>query len=446
MERIRRLLEFDSTRTLALGSLAVVTQLGAPHNVNCAVVALNAPLARLAAIAEDHSLIELAVAIMAHATRGVLRTTYEPQNAVLDTMSMFTVLPIVLTILRGPHLSYPLLTHALDLCLTTTRHFPHECRSTPSFVALLASLTRSSDLVVRSLGMCAIIRLSKGEQDAPAEPFFPHKISEILARGAPPTISHIFDVSRMNDLDVTTIINTSFEYRTIMALAEYDFDPCALGRRLAIIIQRHDLVIGEKCGDGDTRSNPPFASWLDAFPLCAHALCQTGSSEDMDSADILKMKFSRLRGQEESAISVAKDALIRNRKLAYAYLVLTMASADGEGLRIAKKGLKCPGITPYVRQQLLWQAVRHGAVLGLRFMQDGVNPFAYAYGLVLLSSALEDTFSFIHVTPPDSCSLLPILNWNIILTILVDGPELSEELAEIEVSSMYSIPLGFCQS
>ncbi|KAI0759077.1 hypothetical protein C8Q74DRAFT_1221651 [Fomes fomentarius] len=65
-------------------------------------------------------------------------------------------------------------------------------------------------------------------------------------------------------------------------------------------------------------------------------------------------------------------------------------------------------------------------------MQDGVNPFAYAYSLVLLSSVLEDTFSFIHMTPPDSCSLLPILNWNIILMILVDGPELSEELVEIE--------------
>ncbi len=167
----------------------------------------------------------------------------------------------------------------------------------------------------------------------------------------------------------------------------------------------------------------------------------------MDSADILKMKFSRLRGQEESVIYVTKDALIRNRKLVYAYLALTMASTDGEeGLQTAKKGLKCPGITPYVRQQLLWQAVMHGAPIGLRFMQDGVNPFAYAYGLVLLSSTLEDTFSFIHVTPPDSCSLLPILNWNIILTILLDGPELSKELVEIEVSSMYSIPLRFCQS
>ncbi|KAI0755782.1 hypothetical protein C8Q74DRAFT_1360822 [Fomes fomentarius] len=431
-ETIGGLLEVESIRALALGSLAVVTQPGASLMVYRAVVTLNAPLARLAVNASDRNTAELIVCIMVHAAQGVLRTPYQPEGAVLDRMCMSMVLPNVLLVLRTPLVSYTLLNHALDLCLMSSRYFAEECRVTESFVPLLASFTRSNDLKVRTLSMCAIIHLSNGEQDVTEVPFYPHTLSEILAQGAPPSISHIVNMSNFDNLDLATIIRASVEYRRTMTSAEKGFDPCILGRRLAILVQRHDLVVGEKQQEPGRNTLHGSGSWVDMFSQCARALRQTGSSQDMDSADVLEMKFLLIRRRAGAAVSLATRAITRNRNLAYGYLVISAASDGEQGLRTARKGLMCSGMTPFIRQQLLWRAVMFGALLGLQLMQEAWTPIGLAQGSLLLVSALEDTHRFVAEVPRDNFWLLPVLNWHIILTILVRGPELSDELLELQ--------------
>ena len=48
-------------------------------------------------------------------------------------------------------------------------------------------------------------------------------------------------------------------------------------------------------------------------------------------------------------------------------------------------------------------------------------------------SAREDAKTFIAEAPPDNRHMQTMLNWYIILTIAIKGPELSEGLAELAV-------------
>ena len=99
----------------------------------------------------------------------------------------------------------------------------------------------------------------------------------------------------------------------------------------------------------------------------------------------------------------------------------------------ARKGLLCQNATPFVRRQLLGQAVINGGFLGIQLLQFASSPADIDRGLSYLRSALRDVGAFIAEAALDDFWLMCMLNWHVLLTFLVRGSELSDGLGELQV-------------
>ena len=176
-----------------------------------------------------------------------------------------------------------------------------------------------------------------------------------------------------------------------------------------------------------------FASWYSALRLCAQSPRASSQRSDQDCADIIELRVLADQGHHEELVAVAGRALARNPTLAYAYLMLCTSCDKERNVRTARAGLMCPVVPPFVRAQLLWQSVMNGVQVAFRVLQDQSDPASLALGSTFLETALENTETFIAEAAPDSFWLLPMLNWRVIITLILRGPTLGEDLEELQV-------------
>lgn len=176
-----------------------------------------------------------------------------------------------------------------------------------------------------------------------------------------------------------------------------------------------------------------FKMWADALPHCAAALRRTGAPDDLDAADIVECKSLVMRQCVPDAVQLAQRAIERSPQVAYFYYVIGLGADRAIGLRASKKGLKARKITPFVRHYLLWRAVDQAGQLGLEKLQSSSpGDTTYQEGVAFFMSALEDAKTFVGETPPDNRHMRTVLNWYILLTIAISGPELGVQLGELD--------------
>ncbi|OBZ78395.1 hypothetical protein A0H81_02619 [Grifola frondosa] len=231
--------------------------------------------------------------------------------------------------------------------------------------------------------------------------------------------------------------------RAMMRCAQ-DHDLYALGKTLSQLILRTEFSIleggfqtlDERTGQYEIRDlGLPFQMWTDALPHCAKALRVRGSPADLDMADIVELKFLIIRQRIPEAVELGQRAVERNPKLAYAYYAIGMSADNSLGLRAVKKGLMCKNTTPFVRNYMLWRAVEHAGNMGVSLLQEAkAGDKDHTEGVAFLMSAFEDAKAFVSDAPPDARHMHTILNWYIILALAIRGPELSENLGELNVA------------
>ena len=146
VQKIARLLRFDSTRILALKTLLVATRYRGPASSKIGenVARLNGTLSRILLHSDDNRVAELALATMTHANRLALWASYPLPRSTLDSFLIPNLLSNLLTFLRRSNPSYTVLSHAVDLIVTPAQHCPEAYTTIVSLVPLLASLTRAS--------------------------------------------------------------------------------------------------------------------------------------------------------------------------------------------------------------------------------------------------------------------------------------------------------------
>jgi hypothetical protein len=104
------------------------------------------------------------------------------------------------------------------------------------------------------------------------------------------------------------------------------------------------------------------------------------------------------------------------------------------GLRAAKKGLALKGLNDFLRFQLLWRAIENQAEYGLTLLRNlGSRHHKLEECLAFLMCAREDAKVFVREAPPDHRQMKVVLYWSIVLTALLDGPDLSLDLKELQV-------------
>ena len=436
------LLDYESTRHMALNALTVVTHHGGVV-ARREIARKNGVLVRLIqAHPEDAKVLELATVTMAHATSAVLSVEDPPDSGLVKEIQVRAVLKSTIEGVQKPFASHYMIDHALGLLSSATRHCPQDCKATPSMLTLLVSYLRSMNLTARCTALGGLIRLTANESEPDRQNFDPNKLVAAVQRRFPDNLSDLMMDYGLERCDTMLTLKSTSDYQRAMMRCAQDHDLYALGRTLAMLIQRTEFSIAEGMfqtdGPGGRRETIdiglPFTMWTDALPHCARALRARGGAADLDMADVLDLKFFIIRQRIPDAISLGQRAVERNPELAYAYYAISMGADHEQGLRAVKKGLKCKNVTPFVRNYMLWRAVEHAGDLGVMFLQDAkVGDSRHAEGVAFLMSAWEDAKTFTAEAPPDNRHMQTIVNWYIILTIAIKGPELSEDLRELSV-------------
>jgi hypothetical protein len=330
-----------------------------------------------------------------------------------------------------------LITHPVFHCWS-------DCKAYPPLQNLLVACLRSTDLTVRVCALGGLLRLEGLSAEEDQKLFDPHKLIAAVQGHFPDHLTDIMmDYGLMRCDTYLTLSSTADNQKAMMKYAQ-DRDLYSLGLKLAELITRNEFSIAE---GGFQTQDPltgkleisrdlglPFIMWTDALPHCARAIRAKGRPGEEDLADMITAKFFIIRSRIPDAIVVAKRGLQRNPKFAYFYYVITLGKDLCEGLRSAKKGLKCPKITPFVRFGLLHRAVEIAGHLGVcRIQESRPGDRKYDEGVAFLTNAMEDAKAYVTEAPPDARHMKNVLYWYICLTLAIKGPETSADLQELQV-------------
>jgi hypothetical protein len=441
------LLEVESCRILALRALTLVTHHGGETTRR--EIALQAPvLVRLIQRHPSDAMVaELAIITLSHSIGAYTNVEQAPDVKALKLLDMPNTLKVVTERLRDPAASLFLLEHALHLVAWSTFHCSSAYHSNPSTVNFLVAGLRSPDIAVRCTCLASIIRLHMSSAEQDHVQLDPHKLIASLRGGFPQHLSSILWDYGHTRCETTVILKTAADYQRAMMKSGQDHDLCALGITLAELITRTEFSIADGMFEvEDSRTGErsidtlglPFTRWRDALPICAKRIrVKVGVTDaDLDQADILDLKYLIMSARLPDAAIQAKNAIKRNPAVAYFYYVITLNSDNAEGLRAAKKGMKCPSttLTPFLRFQLLQRAVDHASTLGLRTLQDADTTQQWEEGIAFLSSSLEDARTYVEQAPPDNRNMKNVIYWYIVLTLAMKGPSVSETLNDKELT------------
>ncbi|CAA7261151.1 unnamed protein product [Cyclocybe aegerita] len=191
--------------------------------------------------------------------------------------------------------------------------------------------------------------------------------------------------------------------------------------------------------------------WIDSLPIAAKAIRDKGKLEELDFADILDIKYMIAKERNADVFQLAKKAIKRNPEQAYFYYAIAVRSEDSEGLRAAKKGLKCKQIVPFLQHMLLMRAVEHAGTMGLRLLEYGpsiTDDGKLEEAAAFLTSALEDAKMYLSCAMPDSRHMQTVGSWAVLLTLVLkdalspDLRELDEIVRKIDIGRQFSNFMG----
>ena len=442
------LVERDGSRRVALRALTTVTQHGGLDIRQ--EIALHTPIliSALQRHPDDLEFAELVMSTMAHAVGAAICSEQKPAAKYIRTLKVPTLLPLVLEWISKPGINVQLLQHALELLAQTSMHFWQDWMAYPPAIEFFVACLRGPDLTSRCCALGGLIRLHASccEQDQRSND--PNKLVNALQGDFPDHLQDVMMDYGLPRCDAYLTIRSVGDYQNAMMDCTRDCNLYTLGLKLAELILRNEFSIAE---GGFQSPNPrtgklelldiglPFKMWTDALPLCAKAIREEGRPAELDLADMLDMKFFIVRSRVSEAVALAKISIQRNSKFPYFYYVVTLGIDIEEGLRCAKKGLKCSNATPFVRFGLMHRAVEIAGNLGIcRIQESQEGDKKWEEGVAFLTSSLEDAKTYVAQAPPDARHMKNVIYWYTCLTIAMKGPDMSENLNELQVR------LGLC--
>ncbi|KAG5654548.1 hypothetical protein H0H81_000073 [Sphagnurus paluster] len=444
LTRILPLLNIESTRNMALRALGTITHHGGATIRKDIARQTTGTLTKLVEkYPDDENIVELVVTVLSHSISGVVESEKASDLALIKSLDMRTILKLVTENSKKEWATSYLINHALGLLTMSTLNASEVCKSYPPMQRFLVAGLRSPEWVTRCSCLGAIIRLHRSESETDMRMLDPNKFLACIQRGFPPHLQERMVGYGPMKCDTFLTLSTSRDYQSAMMDCAQDRNMYALGLKLVELILRTEFSIAE--GMFQTE-NPrtgrlevmdiglPFTRWVDALPLCARAIRTRGNKNEVDLADILDIKYHIMKQRIPDAVEIARKGLQRNPGAGYFYYAITLSANNTEGLRAAKKGLKCKHITPFVRFQLMQRAVEHAGNMGIQILQEApvAGKARWEEGIAFLMSAVEDAKTFVEEAPPDNRHMNAVLYWYILLTIAINGPDLSTDLRELE--------------
>ncbi|TFK93235.1 hypothetical protein K466DRAFT_512012, partial [Polyporus arcularius HHB13444] len=438
----------DNLGPLALQGLAVITQHGGP-DARFEVARNNHVLIRFVhSYLDKPAVTELVMGVMAATTNSVLGDKL-PNHRAIAQVSIKEVIETTIQLLSLPQATLSMFNHGLHLLATTTRHCPAECRATPALLPLLAAFLRSHSVHARCMALSGFIRLPLAEHGSVRRNIDPNRL---IAAVSGPVPRDLFDLMNAYGLDnCESQLDAAACIEDLPAAMNHfvdsrERDLCVLGERLGKLVLSSQYGMAKLWFQDPRDGRPlegalglPFSDWWDALPLCAKALRERGRPGDLDTADVLELKYFQLHHDLDKLVMLAEHVVARNPDLAYAQRALCFSSNYTQSMQAVIRGLKCTNVTPYVRHELLVCGVRYPSFMGEMFLRDavtynmpGTQGDKRELGLAALKMARKNALTFMAEAPPDAGEMREVLSWYILDTIAMRGPELSEDLAALQ--------------
>ena len=441
------LLDNSACRQLALRALATMTHHGG-ESIRVKIARTSS--ATLVRLIEEHpndaKVAELATVTLAHSVSAVVNVGEPaPDPKVFQALDVPAIIRVLTENVRKPTASLYLLEHAVNSLPGFTLHCRKDCQAYPSMLRLLVATLRSSDMARRCTALEGLIRLHKLEAEKDQRIFDSIQAVARLQRDLPSHLSDVMTAYGPPRCETVLTLKTAALFQRAMMTCAQDHNLYALGLTLSQLILRTEFSISDGMFQAENPTTGqlefvdvglPFRTWSDALPHCARAIRDKGNPTEIDAADILDLKFFVMKQRLREAVEFAKKATQRNSDLAYFCYIVTLTADNAEGLRYAKKGMKCKNTTPFVHFQMMQRAVEHAAQMGLSTLQDSssVRDRKWEEGIAFLTSAMEDSKTYIEQAPPDNRYMKNVSYWRILLTLALHGPELNVDLRELDVS------------
>ena len=431
-----------SCRIIALRCLVTVTHHGGLE-VRHTIAQQTSRLVKLANDNMNDPLITAkCIVIIAHTAVSVLHTEGDKvDEKLLKSLGSFeTLLQLVDTILRHPETTYETFSHISLLLGSAPEHGRAGFLAHSPSISFLVGCLRSTDLHTRVTGLVGAIRLHHSVSEHESGILDTNTMLANLRRECPPVMNDTLMRYGIARAEITIQIKAMNDFSKAVMNCAQDHDLYSLGMKIVEIIGRTEYSLTEgMVQDGNGKAldlGLPFLWWIDALPHCAKAIREQGHPSERDAANILDIKYFMVRSRLEEAQTLALEALKSSPGEAFYYYAMTLGADHTVGLRWAKKGLQCtgPSLTRYVRFGLLYRAIEHAGLLGLQVLEQGSKgERGWGEGFAMLKCAFEDSKTFIAEAPPDTLHMATAILWCTLLTITLNGPELSPGLGEIQV-------------
>ncbi|TDL19576.1 hypothetical protein BD410DRAFT_751998 [Rickenella mellea] len=440
LSKIFPLLDRPSCCRVVLRALCNVTHSGG-RDVRIAIARKASTLTRLLEEQPNDPIIsELSMVVLSHAARSAITDDQPPDAKLRRVLDIPNLLRLTITLLKKPTASTLLADHALSFLSGATLHFSSEMFAYQPSVDFLVANLRSSDIANRCTALSGLLRLGQSRAEPDHMNLDPQAQIAAIRRGFPPHLSEVLMMHGPERVDTYIILRGQTEYQKAMMRVAQDHDLANLGLTLTRLIVRTEYSVAEgmfqsqnpRTGKMETIDvGLPFKMWIDALPMCADAV----RAKYPDDADILDCKYLVMKARQPEAGIIADCAIKRNPHVGFFYYILSLCADHTLGLRMAKKGLKCPNLTGYVRFGLMYRAAEHAGLMGLDVLQEAEGGrHKWDEGIAFVTSALEDAKTYINEASPDTRNMKTALYWYNLFSLIVKGSEISADLQELEDS------------
>ncbi|KAG7097635.1 hypothetical protein E1B28_004967 [Marasmius oreades] len=448
LPKLMPLLDKPISRHMALRSLSSV----AHHGSETVHTGIANYIPKLLKLLDDHPndpiIAELSITIISHTVTEVMRqhqSVYEHTPHVPSYLKIPPILQSIVIQLKKPSSSRYLIDHALSLLATLSYHDGKNIKANRSVVNFMIAGLRHKSWEYRCMSLSGLIRMHLYESEEDVRQFDPRILLSLATKRFPDDIVDVLMDYGQPRTDLFLTIKTAADFQKAMLNVAQSRDGdrlYPLGLRLYELIMRTEFAIGDgyfEVEDPVTGQRKPmdiglpFARWSDSLPHCAKAIRAKGIPQEADKADVLDIKHMIMKQKIRQAADMARKSLERNPDFAYYYYAISLVADRTEGLKAAKKGIKCKQTSPFVKHQLLQRAVEHAGDLGIAMLNDaGHDEKKWEEGIALLMSSMEDSKQYASQAPPDNRHMRNVLYWNVLLGIVVRGPDLKRDLGEFE--------------
>ncbi|KZS98179.1 hypothetical protein SISNIDRAFT_448344 [Sistotremastrum niveocremeum HHB9708] len=318
--------------------------------------------------------------------------------------------------------------HELMIIMALAYAYPEVTLSTPRVLECFVACLRSSSLQIRVLGMRTLHSVC-GTVLGPYSGPDVVKLVGAMCKGYPAHLNARFAAHAPTQCFAEESLNSRMKFQALTEETSVSLDWVKFGKEIAKNIIAGEAAIfplpfsSEKC-------KLDFDTWFDAIPFAASVL---RARSDFDSADLIEVKYLMNVGQWMTAADIARKGAKRSPNIGFWYQILCASAGEAEGVRLALEGLKCPILAPYTRSSLLYTASTRSFSLALKNLTS-VEPGDRVHdeGLAYLNICAENLETLVKVAAPDFTALVVAANLNLLVQILLRGPEISPDLKALE--------------